>query len=56
MKSGTVNSSGNLSVTVDLKRDTKLSVKFAGDARYKARTVTNTVYTKVRISSSNLAT
>ncbi|MDT0573773.1 Ig-like domain repeat protein [Streptomyces sp. DSM 3412] len=52
VKSGTVNSSGNLSVTVDLKRDTKLSVKFAGDARYKARTVTNTVYTKVAIASS----
>ncbi|MFF6781110.1 YncE family protein [Streptomyces sp. NPDC012510] len=52
VKSGTVNSSGNLSVTVDLRRDTKLSVKFAGDARYKARTVTNTVYTKVAISSS----
>ncbi|MER6156895.1 WD40 repeat domain-containing protein [Streptomyces sp. NPDC001868] len=52
VKSGTVNSKGNLSVTVDLKRDTKLSVKFAGDARYKARTVTNTVYTKVKISSS----
>ncbi|WP_328506659.1 Ig-like domain repeat protein [Streptomyces sp. NBC_00391] len=52
VKSGTVNSKGNLSVTVDLKRDTKLSVKFAGDARYKAKTVTNTVYTKVAISSS----
>ncbi|MGW0846107.1 Ig-like domain repeat protein [Streptomyces sp. NPDC002787] len=52
VKSGTVNSSGNLSVTLDLKRDTKLSVKFAGDARYKAKTVTNTVYTKVAISSS----
>lgn len=52
VKSGTVNSSGNLSVTVDLKRDTKLSVKFAGDARYKAKTVTNTVYTKVAIASS----
>ena len=52
VKSGTVNSQGNLSVTVDLKRDTKLSAKFAGDARYKAKTVTNTVYTKVKISSS----
>ncbi|WP_328544479.1 Ig-like domain repeat protein [Streptomyces europaeiscabiei] len=52
VKSGTVNSKGNLSVTVDLKRDTKLSVKFSGDSRYKARTVTNTVYTKVKISSS----
>ncbi|GHH82166.1 hypothetical protein [Streptomyces capitiformicae] len=50
VKSGTVNSYGNLSVALDLTRDTKLSVKFAGDARYKPRTVTNTVYTKVRIS------
>ncbi|EKX60550.1 NHL repeat-containing protein [Streptomyces ipomoeae] len=52
VKSGTVNSSGNLSVTLDMKRDTKLSVKFAGDARYKPRTVTNTVYTKVRVSTT----
>jgi hypothetical protein len=52
VKSGTVNSSGNLSATLDLTRDTKVSVKFAGDVRYKPRTVTNTVYTKVRISSS----
>ncbi|MGW0706690.1 Ig-like domain repeat protein [Streptomyces sp. NPDC002643] len=52
VKSGTVNSSGNLSVTLDLTRDTKVWAKFAGDSRYKPRTVTNTVYTKVRISSS----
>ncbi|WP_200307384.1 YncE family protein [Streptomyces adelaidensis] len=52
VKSGTVNSSGNLSVTIDLKRDTKLSAKFTGDARYKAKTVTNTVYTKVRVSTT----
>ncbi|QFQ98844.1 Ig-like domain repeat protein [Streptomyces phaeolivaceus] len=52
VKSGTVNSKGDLSATVDLKRDTKISVKFAGDSRYRARTVTNTVYTKVAISSS----
>ncbi|MDX2915809.1 MULTISPECIES: YncE family protein [Streptomyces] len=52
VKSGTVNSKGDLSVTVDLRRDTKLSAKFTGDARYKAKTVTNTVYTKVAISSS----
>ncbi|WP_201452594.1 Ig-like domain repeat protein [Streptomyces sp. HM190] len=52
VKSGTVNSSGNLSATLDLRRDTKVSVKFAGDARYKPKTVTSTVYTKVRISSS----
>ncbi|MDG5801566.1 Ig-like domain repeat protein [Streptomyces ossamyceticus] len=52
VKSGTVNSSGNLSATLDLTRDTKVSVKFAGDARYKPATATSRVGTKVRISSS----
>ncbi|MCL6734669.1 hypothetical protein [Streptomyces neyagawaensis] len=52
VKSGTVNSSGNLSVTLDLTRDTKLTAKFAGDARYKPVTATSSIHTKVRISSS----
>jgi hypothetical protein len=52
VKSGTVNSSGNLSVTLDLTRDTKLTAKFAGDARYKPVTATSTIHTKVRISTS----
>ncbi|MFI7408378.1 Ig-like domain repeat protein [Streptomyces sp. NPDC049627] len=52
VKKGTVDSNGNLSATVHLTRDTKVSAKFTGDTRYAAKTVTNTVYTKVKISAS----
>nr|WP_149823578.1 Ig-like domain repeat protein [Streptomyces tailanensis] len=52
VKSGTVNSSGNLYVTLDLTRDTKLTAKFAGDARYAPKTATSKVYTKVRVSTT----
>ncbi|WP_437070745.1 YncE family protein [Streptomyces sp. enrichment culture] len=52
VKSGVVNSSGNLSVVLDLRRDTKVVAKFAGDARYKPRTVTSTVGTRVKISTA----
>ncbi|WP_443031861.1 Ig-like domain repeat protein [Streptomyces sp. CA-210063] len=52
VKSGTVNSSGNLSVTLDLTRDTKLTAKFAGDARYAPKTAESRVYTKVRVSTT----
>ncbi|MBT2418616.1 Ig-like domain repeat protein [Streptomyces sp. ISL-22] len=52
VKKGTVDSSGNLSATVHLTRDTKVSAKFTGDTRYAAKTVTDTVYTKVKISTS----
>ncbi|MFB7495065.1 Ig-like domain repeat protein [Streptomyces sp. NPDC056161] len=52
VKSGTVNSSGNLSVTLDLTRDAKVTAKFAGDARYGSRTVTSTVGARVSVSSS----
>ncbi|MER6179278.1 Ig-like domain repeat protein [Streptomyces sp. NPDC001652] len=52
VKSGTVNSSGNLSVTLDLKRDTKVTAKFAGDARYAPKTVSSTVGAKVKVSTA----
>ncbi|MGI5376840.1 Ig-like domain repeat protein [Streptomyces sp. CA-251387] len=52
VKKGTVDASGNLTATVHLTRDTKVSAKFTGDTRYAAKTVTNTVYTKVKISTS----
>ncbi|MET7441456.1 Ig-like domain repeat protein [Streptomyces sp. NPDC005496] len=52
VKSGTVNSSGNLSVVLDLKRDTKVTAKFAGDARSAPKTVTSTVGAKVKVSTS----
>ncbi len=37
VKSGKVNSSGNITVTVDMTRDTAVSAVFAGDARYASR-------------------
>ncbi|MFD3835856.1 Ig-like domain repeat protein [Streptomyces sp. NPDC058642] len=52
VKSGTVNSSGNLSVTLDLKRDTKVTAKFAGDARYAPKSVSSTVGAKVKVSTA----
>ncbi|MEU7720201.1 Ig-like domain repeat protein [Streptomyces tibetensis] len=52
VKKGTVDSHGNLSATVHLTRDTKVSAKFTGDTRYAARTVTNSAYTRVAISTS----
>ncbi|WP_258314640.1 YncE family protein [Streptomyces sp. Act143] len=52
VKTGTVNSDGNLSVVVDLKRKTKLTAKFAGDSRYAPRSVESTVGAKVSIGTS----
>lgn len=52
VKSGTVDSSGNLSVTLTLKRKTKLTAKFAGDARYAPKATTSTVGTKVKVSTA----
>ncbi|MEU0248060.1 Ig-like domain repeat protein [Streptomyces sp. NPDC006235] len=52
VKKGKVNSAGDLSATLDLTRDTKVSAKFTGDTRYAPRTVTNSAYTKVKISTS----
>ncbi|MFF7447498.1 MULTISPECIES: Ig-like domain repeat protein [unclassified Streptomyces] len=52
VKSGTVNSSGNLSVTLDLKRDTKVTAKFLGDARYAPKTATSTVGARVKVSTA----
>ncbi|MFF5496030.1 Ig-like domain repeat protein [Streptomyces aquilus] len=52
VKTGTVNSDGNLSVVVDLKRKTELTAKFAGDARYAPKSTQSTVGAKVSISTS----
>ncbi|NUP20670.1 MAG: Ig-like domain repeat protein [Streptomyces sp.] len=52
VKKGTVDANGNLTATVRLTRDTKVSAKFTGDTRYSAKTTTNTVYTKVSVTSS----
>ncbi|MCG7204500.1 Ig-like domain repeat protein [Streptomyces arenae] len=52
VKSGKVDSHGNLSVVLDLKRDTKVTAKFSGDARWQPRSVSSTVGAKVSISMS----
>lgn len=52
VKSGKVNSDGNLSVVLDLKRDTKVTAKFAGDARYQPRSASSTVGAQVSVSTS----
>ncbi|MEU0004118.1 Ig-like domain repeat protein [Streptomyces sp. NPDC006314] len=52
VKSGKVDSDGNLSVTVDLKRDTKVTAKFAGDSRYQRASAAATVGAKVSVSTS----
>ncbi|MFE0101818.1 YncE family protein [Streptomyces sp. NPDC059009] len=52
VKKGKVNSAGNLSATVDMKRDTKVTAAFSGDARSESKKATSTAYAKARISSS----
>ncbi|MFF4832485.1 YncE family protein [Streptomyces sp. NPDC001315] len=52
VKKGTVNSSGNLTATLHLTRDTKVTAKFTGDTRYAAKSTAATVYTKVKVSTS----
>ncbi|WP_046727704.1 hypothetical protein [Streptomyces humi] len=52
VKSGKVDSHGNLSVVLDLKRDTKVTAKFSGDARWQPRSVSSTVGAKVSVSMS----
>ncbi|MFE5211277.1 Ig-like domain repeat protein [Streptomyces sp. NPDC056600] len=52
LKSGKVNSSGNISAVVDMKRDTTVTAVFKGDAKYAPKTVTSVGYAKVSISNS----
>ncbi|CAL2055650.1 Ig-like domain repeat protein [Streptomyces murinus] len=52
MKSGKVDSHGNLSVWMNLYRDTKVTAKFTGDARYRSATATSTAYDRVSVSTS----
>lgn len=52
VKSGKVNSSGNLTVTLDLTRDAKVTAKFAGYSRYKSKSVSSTVGAKVKVSTA----
>jgi hypothetical protein len=52
LKTGTVDSTGNLSVTLTLKRDTTVSTSFSGDARTAPKTATSRVGAKVKVSLS----
>ncbi|MFI5976461.1 YncE family protein [Streptomyces sp. NPDC051452] len=52
VKSGKVDSHGALSVTLDLKRDTKVTAKFTGDSRYKSASASSTVGARVSVSTS----
>ncbi|MDW4904758.1 Ig-like domain repeat protein [Streptomyces sp. ADMS] len=52
VKSARVNSAGNLSVTVDMTRDTNVTAVFKGDARFAPRTVKVTANARVRISTA----
>jgi hypothetical protein len=52
LKKGTVDGSGNLSVTFKLTRNTTFSAVFAGDSRYAARTVTSVVKSQVAVSTT----
>ncbi|WP_406095316.1 YncE family protein [Streptomyces sp. NBC_01013] len=52
VKTGKVDSKGNLSTTVDMTRDTTVTAVFKGDARYAPKTVTATAYAKVKVSTS----
>ncbi|WTN74634.1 Ig-like domain repeat protein [Streptomyces sp. NBC_00624] len=52
VKTGTVNSSGNLSVTLDMARDATVTAVFKGDARYAPKTVKSTAYARVKVSTA----
>ncbi|MFJ8111204.1 Ig-like domain repeat protein [Streptomyces sp. NPDC096132] len=52
IKRGTVNSSGNIAAWVDMTRDTTVTAVFAGDSRYKPKTVKATAYARVKISTA----
>ncbi|MET9735492.1 Ig-like domain repeat protein [Streptomyces sp. NPDC006458] len=52
IKTGTVNSSGNIAAWVDMTRDTNVYAVFKGDSRYKPRTVKVTAYARVRVSTA----
>ncbi|MEV6191158.1 Ig-like domain repeat protein [Streptomyces sp. NPDC051920] len=52
VKTGTVNSAGDLSVTLPLKRDTTVSASFPGDSRTAPKTASSWVGAKVKVSLS----
>jgi hypothetical protein len=52
IKTGTVNSDGNIAAWVDMTRDTTVTAVFKGDARYKPKTVKATAFARVKISTA----
>jgi hypothetical protein len=52
LKTGKVDSHGNLSATVNMSRDTAVTAVFKGDSQYGARTLKSTAYAHVKIASS----
>jgi hypothetical protein len=52
LRTGKVDSHGNLSATLDMWRDTSVTAVFKGDSQYGARTVKSTAYTHVRIANA----
>ncbi|MER5791948.1 Ig-like domain repeat protein [Streptomyces sp. NPDC001980] len=52
IKTGKVDSHGNIAAWVDMTRDTAVSAVFDGDARYAPKTVKVTAYARVKISTA----
>ncbi|MCX4675998.1 Ig-like domain repeat protein [Streptomyces sp. NBC_01433] len=52
LKTGTVNSSGNISATVGMTRDTEVTAVFKGDTRIAPSTVKSTAYARVSVSTA----
>lgn len=52
LKSGRVNSRGDLMVSYRAAHSTTFIVKFSGDARYAPRTATRTVYVRARVTEA----
>ncbi|MEE1773600.1 Ig-like domain repeat protein [Streptomyces sp. JV185] len=52
VRTGKVNSKGDLSTTVDMTRDTTVTAVFKGDGRYAPKKVTSTAFAKVKVSTS----
>ncbi|MFF7979748.1 Ig-like domain repeat protein [Streptomyces sp. NPDC007901] len=52
IKTGRVDSHGNIAAWVDMTRDTAVTAVFDGDARYTPKTVKATAYARVKVSTA----
>lgn len=52
MRSGKVDSHGNMSITLAMNRDTAVTAVFKGDARYIGKTAKSTAYAHVQVSAA----